>query len=753
MKLLQLVLICATFVCCAAAQIPQPAESVNADNANAVQSPQHQVFRNALSDYRRHTAAIAQGFTFDTFQPTQPIGHYNFYEFKAPGFSWGNAGGWTVQHGIYEEGIFNTRGIGQMSVSTSVKHATGDFAAEYVYSSTDGGATAQSDEGFTLDTREGGETDSWFHGKVAAGATPGTTLLPVTYTAGPHSVKATTDGAFMLDLSKGTISGIVTGPDKLVEGTSVHTFPVSVKLPVSTGIGIVNTNIPRIKEADKPESIVLSGVHLLRGSFVAGKACLAGGWYPEQVVITSVRPASGGQQDVTIVHKNPNGLDKNNPTSLWQGGLCGQYLSLDRNLARNGFRTSYEVVGATDPEHLAYVWNVTGSTKQNVLKVYSSPVLLRNLVRKNGVVTASFTYANQPFIFNHAQDVVIADATDSSFNGTVHLPEYKDDLNVELKWSQSGPDSAAASATINMPTAYYGFHLYPGAEVLGPQVEGGVPLEPNSVDWAAGDTIENPHNPSFAMNGRMTELTQNTLSSGNNSNGFRRGFRGAGISGNYYPSIWTNDNPCSLYVGCGGTLEPIRWNTYGGPYSVLTKLGNAPLNQGTLFNVGCDIRGCDHKAPYRLFELQNGYMQYDPADGTFTVPHMAAASFRANEIDLNDPKSPDHVLRITSASIRVAIAAASEGKQGSNQVPGDPAAQIPAEASIVNGPANGNGSASCAKGYTCTATRGRITLMAAATTHAGIVAQVRTPLAPGSICTAVQNGGSRFFGIGGGKES
>jgi hypothetical protein len=727
-------------------------------------SPQKEEFHNTLSDYRNHAAAIAQGFTFDTFNPADKVAHYNFYEFKAPGYSWGNAGGWAVQHGISEQGIFNTRGIGQMYVSNSVKHATGDFAAEYVYASTDGGATAQSDEGFTLDTREGGETDDWFHGTVAEGAKPGTTLLPVTYVAGPHSQSTTTDGAFMLDITKGTISGVVTGPEKLVEGTSVHTMPVSAKLPPSTGIGIVNTVIPRVKKANVPETITLTDVRLLHGSFVAGKACLAGGWYPEQILITNIGTARNGLQDVTIVHKNPNGKDPNNPTSLWQGGVCGQYLSLDRNLARDGFRTSYEVVGATDVNDLAYVWNAKGSTKQNVLRVYHPPVLLKNLSRKDGVVTASFRSENQPYIFNHAATVVIADASSPSFDGTVHSPEYGDDLNRTLKWHQAGPDATASSATIDLPASYYGFHLYPGAEVLGPQVEGGVPLEPNSVDWSVGDVIENPHNPSFTMNGRMTVLTQNTLSSGFNSGAQMWGLRGSGISANYFPSVWRNVNPCSLYVGCGGTLEPIRWNTFEGPYRELIKIASAPLNQGSLITVGCDSRGCSHIPPYRLFSLQNGTMEYDPANGNFTVPRMTAQSFSGHlegritttQIDLEDPKDPGHVLTLTNSNGRMAISSPNQ-KDKRESIDSAPqkstfsAQSVPAK--VITGPANEGGSASCAKGYTCTAKRGRLTVNASAVERTGTIASVRTTLPQGAICTATQNGGSSFFGIGSGNES
>jgi len=747
MKLIKCVLIGLMLRYGAMAQSPEAAKAMPA---------QSEIFHNSSTSFEAHAVSVIQKFTFDTFDPRHLIAHNNLYEFSTPGFSWGNAGGWSVQAGTSDSGTFNTRGIGQMLTSRSVKHATGDFAAQYIYAYTDGGATAKSDEGFTLDTREGGETDRWFQGTAAAGATPGTTLLPVTYTASPNSQDATTDGAYMLDISKGTISGVVTGPETLVEGTSVHVIPVSARLPPSTGIGVVDTSIPRIKVEDVPEAITLTGVRLVRGSFVTGKACLAGGWYPEQVLVTKAGQAANGLQDVTIIHKNPNGKDAANPTSLWQGGVCGQYLSLDRNVARDGFPTSYEVVGATDSSHLAYIWNVKGGTKDNVLRIYRAPVALKNLSRSNGIVTASFGGPNQSYIFNHAANAVIAGASNPSFNGTVHLPSYTDDLNRTLSWSQQGPDATASSATIDLPASYNGFHLYPGAEVLGPRIAGKVPLEPNSVAWASGDVIENPHNPSFYMGGRGTALVQHTLPSNSNSYGQMWGFSGSGISANYYPAEWRNFNPCSIYIGCGGTLEPILWSSYVGPYSRLISARTAPLNEGTLITVGCDERGCDHKSPYRLFQLQNGAVDYDPADGTVTVPKMSASLLSGHlkgpltttQIDLEDPHSAGQGLTITNANGRMLIR-----PQGQQEQKDGALASSDAAASIQPGPANTGGIAACARGYRCTANRGRVTLAAATASAAGTIASVRTVLAAGAICTAVQNGGTAFFGIGGGDES
>lgn len=736
-----------------------------AQDATKPTPAQNQAFHNSSTDLQAHPAPSVQRFTFAAFDPRHLIVHSNLYEFKTPGYSWGNAGGWSVQIGNSESGTFNTRGIGQMEVSNSVKHATGDFAAQYTYAYTDGGATAQSDEGFTLDTREGGETDKWFHGTAVQGATVGTTLLPVSYVAGPQSQEVTTDGAYMLDISKGTISGTVTGPDSLMEGTSVHLLPVSAKLPKSTGIGIVSTSIPRIKVENIPEAITLVNVQLVSGSFVLGKACLAGGWYPEQVLVTKVGQAANGVQDVTIIHRNPNAKDANNPTSLWQGGVCGQYLSLDRNVARDGFPTSYEVVGATDSGHLAYIWNVKGNTKQNGLSVYEPPSILKSLSRSRGIVTADFAYANQPYIFNHAPNIVIANASDSSFNGTFHLPSYDADINRSLSWTQSGPDGTSQAAMINLPASYYGFHLYPGAEVVGPQVAGGVPLEPNSVEWTSGDVIENPHNPSFTMGAISRHLVQHTLSNGGNSSGELWDFSGVGISSNYLPSIWRNSNPCSLYIGCGGTLIPIQWNSYSGPYRELINIRSAPLNRGALIEVGCDLRGCDHKSPYELFELQNGTMEYDPANGNFSVPQMSANLFSGHldgpltttQIELQDPKSPGQIVTISNSHGHIVIDShGQEDEKTAHNFSALPEGQTPqtpsAAATVVLGRASVGGNVMCAKGYTCTASRGRIVLTAA-TPITGTVVRVKTALATGEICTATQNGGISYFGIGSGNES
>ena len=167
------------------------------------------VFRNNFNFFRQHLSSNIEIASYNQFFPNEQDAHYTSSTFSQPSYSWGNNGGWGVQKNSYEELVFNSRGIAQAHNLWCYKHAVGDVACgDYIYAFSDGGSTAQSDEGFTVDTREGGETDSYFHGTVGQGATAGSTLLPVTFTSGQD---ATTDGAFLLDISKGTIHGTVRG--------------------------------------------------------------------------------------------------------------------------------------------------------------------------------------------------------------------------------------------------------------------------------------------------------------------------------------------------------------------------------------------------------------------------------------------------------------------------------------------------------------------------------------------------------------
>ncbi len=109
-------------------------------------------FRNNFNFFRQHLSSNIEIASYNQFFPNEQDAHYTSSTFSQPSYSWGNSGGWGVQKNSYEELVFNSRGIAQAHNLWCSKHAVGDVACgDYIYAFSDGGSTAQSDEGFTVD--------------------------------------------------------------------------------------------------------------------------------------------------------------------------------------------------------------------------------------------------------------------------------------------------------------------------------------------------------------------------------------------------------------------------------------------------------------------------------------------------------------------------------------------------------------------------------------------------------------------------
>jgi hypothetical protein len=74
-------------------------------------------------------------------------------------------------------------------------------------------------------------------------------------------------------------------------------------------------------------------------------------------------------------------------------------------------------------------------------------------------------------------------------------------------------------------------------------------------------------------------------------------------------------------------------------------------------------------------------------------------------------------------------------------------------ATVTVGANIAHGAVACMNGYRCDSDRGRLELTAGTGSSAGKIAHVQAKLAGGQICTATQNGGTAFFGIGSGGEN
>ncbi len=271
-----------------------------------------------------------------------------------PGVSLGNIGGWRVDK--VDVAFLNSavRGITQAHSLFLNKHAAGDTMGTYNYVYADGGSTALSDESIKGEAIDMGETSGYFHGEVASTSGVGDVSPVLRYVSGNDW---TTDGAPLLDISRGTITGLITGPSKpTLPGGYLSSFLVDNKLPLTTAWGVCDDPIAsnKLVQVNTPFTCKVA---LQSGEFRAGGiVCVSGPNYPEQAPITIAAPASGGTQSITMLLRNPNGKGSN----IFQGGVCGQYISFDANLAVSGYRSSYYAFGALDAHHLIFGMNIKG---------------------------------------------------------------------------------------------------------------------------------------------------------------------------------------------------------------------------------------------------------------------------------------------------------------------------------------------------------------------------------------------------------
>jgi hypothetical protein len=297
---------------------------------------------------------------------TSQAAHRTNLTVYGPGVSLGNAGGWTV-HKLYVDSMdVASRGIAQADSLVFTKHAVGDTMGAYRYIFSDGGSTALSDEAIKGDAMNMGETSGYFHGAVSSTIGPGDIAPKLSFTSGNNW---TTDGAPLLDISAGTISGHLTGKSAPLPGSGyLNVLPVDNALPLTTAWGVYDEPIPFRKKLQTNTPFTCT-VTLRAGRFhPGGEVCVTGPNYPEQAPITAVGEVSGDRQSIRIAVRYPNAKG----ATILQGGICGQYLSFDANLAATGYRSSYYAFGALDPHHLIYGMNMRGGLAGNILPIAGS---------------------------------------------------------------------------------------------------------------------------------------------------------------------------------------------------------------------------------------------------------------------------------------------------------------------------------------------------------------------------------------------
>lgn len=419
--------------------------------------------------------------------------------FQGAGYSFGNAGGWSV--GIQHVSTLNiaTRGIHQSHGTTIRKNAVGDCAVWYAYQWCDGGVSAQSDEGVAgLNLRQS-ENIGYFQGTVAATTGIGDRKPVLTYASGSATIS---DGAFLLNISKGTISGNVLAPSVLfipttsagVQQTFLNYLPVtSGCLPISTACGISLKAVGAIPNQGVTEdspilctvSVTLVQIGGKYPPFIVGKHVMVGGSnYPEQSFIHAAVMNADGTQTLTMYLRRPN-----DAAIIFQEGIAGQYISFGANyrFSQRLVRSSYYALGSLTGSDLIYAVNVGGTVLG------------------------------------------------------ITLPQ----IGSEAATNDGGPNSD--------------FNLYPGAEIVCVPVYGllRLTLEQNNVNWSPTDVVENPHYPVWGGTAAwLTKWHATPANSRQGSAGFVQEVGGPGFAGgNCSVGKFRNNNPVTFYRGNGGPVD------------------------------------------------------------------------------------------------------------------------------------------------------------------------------------------------------
>jgi hypothetical protein len=295
----------------------------------------------------------------------------NIHTVQGGGFNLGNAGGWSNSYGEFLTQNYNRRGITQTRSGVQNKHAVGDAAGIYTYVRSDGGIAAASDEGETAITGQVLEPPTWFHGTVTSTTGTGDTAPVLAFTSGSNW---TTDGGYLLNITKGTLHGTLTGSSASlsltvnsgVAATFLNYLTVAgATLPLSTAIGIATGAIaPAATTRDVPVAVSITvnlaqigGIYKLftNGSVVT----VAGNEYPEQSIVSGASGLLAGNQQTFTLHLcNPN-----LQAVIFQGGIQGQYISADANT----MRSAYFAFGSLFGNDLIYGNQVAGGLTGNTL--------------------------------------------------------------------------------------------------------------------------------------------------------------------------------------------------------------------------------------------------------------------------------------------------------------------------------------------------------------------------------------------------
>ncbi len=516
-------------------------------------------------------------------------------------------------------GNYNTQGQ-HVQVGSEVNcYAVGDCLAGGQFIRSSGGYRDEADEGTHPFDLQVVEDSRVFQGTCGSGCTAGSTSLAVNVTAYGGTQG---DGRFLIDkapakvISTGTITGA--GGDYLPIVTFSGTnFPVSTQVMTATAATSQAGNLA-------PGTVTLPIVTTGLGSgyatntaalpATAGVACVTDqGSFPNfETAPYTVVDGSHLQLTLNKVHKGG--------AIVSVGGLCGYGLEQVVDTV-GGIRQVFPVVGSPSATSLYYAAALTpvagNSGGASTSGFLNATAAIASVSRSSNVVTLNLAQS-LPYDMN-GLSMTVSGIADGSYNGTFQVTSTGP---YTLTYTANGANGSSAGGSVGFTNG--SFALYPMAEVLNvynpatASVDGKFTLAPNTVAWASGDAVEEPHYYQQATYGDTEYITQFV------PRPTQYAFAGKYYSGQLGPGArgWAvaNSVPATNYVGAGGTHQV--------PDSAYLASGawqNAmEVDAGTsaVVRVHCNLHSCTRwNSGYALFSMdRNGgvqdFLNYSPQNST-----------------------------------------------------------------------------------------------------------------------------------------
>jgi hypothetical protein len=455
-------------------------------------------------------------------------------------------------------GIYNTQGQHIQLNSDVYCYGVGDCLAGGQFITSSGGYRDNSDEGAHPYDLLVTEDTNAFAGTCASGCAAGMTTIGVTATRAGGTQG---DGRFLIDTAPGkVISGTtLVGGGRTIFGTANFTgtnFPVSVFLSSTTLVTSQASNVA-------PGTVTLQiATTALQAGFVTNTAAL-----PSSTGVACIADAESKTQfpnyemaSYTVVDASHLQMTLNKPHQagavIAVGGLCGY--GIEQTVDDVGvIRQVFPVVGSYDGTDLYYadaLTTVIGSPSgaASTSGFLNTSAGVASITRSGNVATATLSAGMADVT---GLTLVLRGVADPSYDGSFVVTSTGSN---SFTYENTGPNSTSSGGTASLLTG--GFNLYPMAEVLSVYspvshaVDGTFTLAANTVNWAAGDTVEEPHYHQQNTSADTEIVTQYVprpiqyVSSGKTYTGnVSAGVRGWGI---------INANPTYYYLGGGGTHNP-----------------------------------------------------------------------------------------------------------------------------------------------------------------------------------------------------